>query len=168
MQRSKHNRKDDKAAEDDFDVSETIMIYLQKDEEVFVKYGDEEADLYYKLQEMEKENPQEKRPGEAAGFQRGEKGGKGRRDNRERKYNEPVSVDEAKQLGLNFRDAPPKFKNEKKGDDKRTVTDSGFDKKSTNLREVINDDPEAENGSGDKQYQVRQGGNKNRRGGYND
>lgn len=120
MQRgNKRDRKDDKAVEDDLDVTETIMIYLQKDEEVFVKYGDEEADLYHKMQEMEKENPQEKRAGEDEGFQRGEKGGKGRRDNRERKYNEPVSVDEAKQLGLNFRDAPPKFKNEKKGDDKR-------------------------------------------------
>jgi len=24
-----------------------MMIYLQKEEEVFVKYGDEEAELYY-------------------------------------------------------------------------------------------------------------------------
>jgi hypothetical protein len=28
------------------DVKEQIMIYLQKDEEVFMKYGDTEAELY--------------------------------------------------------------------------------------------------------------------------
>jgi hypothetical protein len=30
-----------------------MMIYLQKEEEVFVKYGDEEAELYYLAQEIE-------------------------------------------------------------------------------------------------------------------
>jgi len=28
------------------------MIYLQKDEDVFVKYGDEEAELYNMMEEM--------------------------------------------------------------------------------------------------------------------
>jgi len=35
--------------DDGLGLQETIMIYLQKDEEVFVKYGDEEAALYYEL-----------------------------------------------------------------------------------------------------------------------
>jgi hypothetical protein len=30
------------------------MIYLQKDEDIFVKYGDEEAEMYYAAQEMDK------------------------------------------------------------------------------------------------------------------
>lgn len=30
-----------------FDVKERCMIYLQKDEDVFCKYADEEAELYY-------------------------------------------------------------------------------------------------------------------------
>jgi hypothetical protein len=30
------------------------MIYLQKDEEIFIKYGDEEAKLYFEMEEMKK------------------------------------------------------------------------------------------------------------------
>ena len=36
---------------DDLKVQEQLMIYLQKDEEVFVKYGDEEAALYEAAEE---------------------------------------------------------------------------------------------------------------------
>lgn len=35
--------KNKRPANDDLDIEQSIMIYLQKDEEVFVKYGDEEA-----------------------------------------------------------------------------------------------------------------------------
>jgi len=35
-----------------------MMIYLQKDEEVFVRYGDEEAALYYQAMEMEEKMKQ--------------------------------------------------------------------------------------------------------------
>ena len=38
-----------------FDLKEQIKIYLQKEEEVFVKYGDEEAALYYQMRELEKQ-----------------------------------------------------------------------------------------------------------------
>ena len=34
-------------SDDGLGVEEQMMIYLQKEEEVFVKYGDEEAKLYY-------------------------------------------------------------------------------------------------------------------------
>jgi hypothetical protein len=32
-----------------------MMIYLQKEEAVFEKYGDEEAELYYLLEEKKKQ-----------------------------------------------------------------------------------------------------------------
>jgi hypothetical protein len=43
-----HDLKNNKKHED-FDLKEQIKIYLQKEEDVFVKYGNEEAELYYQL-----------------------------------------------------------------------------------------------------------------------
>jgi len=37
-----------------FELQEQIKIYLQKEEEIFVKYGDEEAELYYLALQMDK------------------------------------------------------------------------------------------------------------------
>ena len=46
QQYNKRHVEEVKEPNDQFDVQEQIMIYLQKEEEVFVKYGDEEAELY--------------------------------------------------------------------------------------------------------------------------
>lgn len=40
-------------ADDDFNLTEQMKIYLQKEESIFEKYGDEEAQLYYDLQAHE-------------------------------------------------------------------------------------------------------------------
>lgn len=121
------------------------MIYLQKDEDVFVKYGDEEAKLYYEMIEMEKQFAKD-HPDQHPESHQGRKGGdrhdkRHPREERHRKdYNAPVSLEEAKQLGLNFREAPPKFNNPKKrehNDDRRQVTDLD-NKQQKDLREIIN------------------------------
>ena len=124
------------------------MIYLQKDEDVFVKYGDAEAKLYYEMEEANKklEATREKsdyRENENDGFYNKEKGGYGQKREGGRGYNKDhnkrdkvrnineVTVEEAKEFGLNFRDGPPKFKNDKKKDEKKG-----------NLRDIINEEKE--------------------------
>lgn len=51
-----HSKKHDprENPDDDLKITESIMIYLQKDEEIFIKYGDEEAKLYFEMEEMKK------------------------------------------------------------------------------------------------------------------
>lgn len=40
---------------EDFDIKEQIKIYLQKEEDIFVRHGDEEAELYNQAQEIERQ-----------------------------------------------------------------------------------------------------------------
>lgn len=144
------------------------MIYLQKDEEVFVKYGDEEAKLYYELEALEKQMAQEAPPRDD-NYKKGvKKSNRDRGDKPAKKsFNDPVSVEEAKELNFREGGGPPKFKNEKRRDenDRRTVTDHTNEKK--NLRDIINGEKENndnETDQKDKPYQIRKG--KSSRGGY--
>lgn len=164
LQEAKHSHNKDKAVEDDLGLKETIVIYLQMEEDIFVKYGDEEAKLYYELEALEQQRvadlPKEdyKKGGKKPNRDRGDRPPK-------KSFNDPVSVEEAKEFGLNFREGPPKFKNDKKRDDndRRTVTDHTNEKR--NLREIINEaNDENDVDQKDKPYHVRKGNPK--RGGY--
>lgn len=45
--------------DDDLGIKQNVLIYLQKTEDVFVKYGDIEADLYYEAESMKQKMKQE-------------------------------------------------------------------------------------------------------------
>lgn len=54
--REEEQKGEEQSSKDEFDnVKEQMMIYLQKEEAVFEKYGDEEAELYYLLEEKKKQ-----------------------------------------------------------------------------------------------------------------
>ena len=58
QKRGKHHKK---PADTEWSVPEQMMIYLQKDEAVFERYGDTEAELYLQMEALEnaqnKQNP---------------------------------------------------------------------------------------------------------------
>ena len=87
-----------------------MKIYLQKEEPIFEKYGDEEAELYEQMVEMEKmmaqQNPQkQERQDRPRGNKKYEQGG----------YNKETSKQDAEKMGFNFSsNGPPRFKNDKK------------------------------------------------------
>jgi len=58
-QRRGSHRKESK--DQDFQIEETIKIYLQKEEEVFEKYGDIEADLYTQMVKIEQQKKTERK-----------------------------------------------------------------------------------------------------------
>lgn len=44
----------DASSTSDFNLKELMKIYLQKEEHIFVKYADEEAEIYEQMQELER------------------------------------------------------------------------------------------------------------------
>jgi len=113
---------------------------------------------------MAQERPDDhhKKSGKNKNKDRGERANK-------RNFNDPVSVDEAKEMGLNFRESQPKFKNDKKREDRdhRKVSDHTQQR---NLREIIDEENANEENYADnkeKSYQIRKGG-KASRGGFQD
>ena len=42
-------------------MKEQVKIFLQKEEDIFEKYGDEEAEMYYMIQKMEQEQEKKRR-----------------------------------------------------------------------------------------------------------
>ncbi len=125
-----------------------MKIFLQKDEEIFEKYGDEEAALYNMMLEMEKQEKQKKKAerdqrGEYRG-DRGDKGdyrkdGGGRRDGRDRRREEEnLTKEDAEKLGINFGKAPPRFQNNALSKRKSVNKDGeGGSKPEDNGREVV-------------------------------
>lgn len=113
-----------------------MKIFLQKDEDVFEKYGDEEAALYNMMLEMEKQEKAQKAKERAERQKDGTDRGDDRRDNRDRgdrdgghhgknrrhnnerhdDYGKPATKEDAQALGINFSNSggPPKFVNKKK------------------------------------------------------
>ena len=58
-----YNKNSEKGVKDDIlNMTQQMKIYLQKEEPIFERYGDEEAELYEQMQQMEqqmaKNNPQ--------------------------------------------------------------------------------------------------------------
>ena len=135
-------------------MQEQLKIFLQKEEDVFEKYGDEEAEMYYMIQKMEKEQ-EEKRKAEREQERANQRGNrdrdnKDRGDRDNRKYNnkknydrdnknnhkkqeeETATKEDAEALGFKFNsNGPPRFQNSKK---QNSVAEES---KEQNLREVI-------------------------------
>lgn len=93
-----------------------MKIYLQKDESIFTKYGDEEAAYYEKMMLLEEEKKKkQKEEREKERKERPERQKNNRRQNDGQGYNDNISKEDAEKMGLNFRQGgPPKFKNDKK------------------------------------------------------
>lgn len=96
---------------------------------MFVKYGDEEAELY-NLMMAQEEAERKNRPKED---KKPKKGGR---------FNDEISREEASGMGLNFRDAPPRFNNNKKHHQPQAAPHG----ENKNLREVINEEKDREAG----------------------
>jgi len=62
MNKTKEEDKTEEEKEDSaFDLKEQMKIFLQKDEEIFERYGDEEAELYNKMVELDKIEQEQRR-----------------------------------------------------------------------------------------------------------
>jgi hypothetical protein len=81
-----------------------MKIYLQKEEAIFERYGDEEAELYEKMEAMDRE------------LQKEQQHTTKKHDNRGvHKGNKDYAKQEAEKMGFNFsKNGPPRFKNDKK------------------------------------------------------
>ena len=55
------NQKNKDHDDDGFCLEEQMKIYLQKDESIFTKYGDEEAEYYEKMMLLEEEKKKKQR-----------------------------------------------------------------------------------------------------------
>ena len=116
-----YNKNSGNGVKDDIlNLTQQMKIYLQKDEAIFERYGDEEAELYEQMQQMEREMAKNQ-PQKSKGDRRdGKQGGGG--------YNQEATKQDAEKLGFNFsKGGPPRFKNDKKkdhvDDNARTIVD---------------------------------------------
>ena len=89
-----------------------MKIYLQKEEAILERYGDEEAALYEQMIQMEKEMAKNQPPPKQHK--------KYDRDNRDN-----TSKQDAEKMGFNFsKNGPPRFKNDKKKEQPAAEVDS--------------------------------------------
>jgi DNA-binding MarR family transcriptional regulator len=80
----KHKHNKDFPLNDDLGISQNVLIYLQKPEDVFVRYGDIEAELYNEMEKIRIETEEKQR----AEFKRdGGPKKQGKPNARERQYN---------------------------------------------------------------------------------
>ena len=50
-----YKNKKEQESDPNFNIKETLMIFLQKEEPIFEKYGDEEAELYEMMNKMDQQ-----------------------------------------------------------------------------------------------------------------
>lgn len=129
--------------DDDLGIKQSIMIYLQKDEDVFVKYGDEEAKLYYEMEEMRKQEEAMRREQMGDRRDRNDKrnNDRNRKDKRDkREYNDQISAEDAKGLAA-FRSSQPSHKVVQQ---RQVIDEEQKHSKTDNLRDIINEEKDKE------------------------
>ena len=120
---------------DDLGISQNVLIYLQKSEEVFVRYGDIEAELYNEAEKLRAEAEEKRR---AENKRDGGQRRQGKPNQRERQYNSNITAEDAMELGVNFRSEKPTFKNDRKKAEPQQR--EAIDNSQKDLRQIINEE----------------------------